>query len=49
MTNLDLWINQNSESFSVSSGKLTYYLDTLKSISEEISDIQNEIRKSLEK
>ena len=43
------WIQQNSESFSVSSGKLTYYLDTLKSISEEISDIQNEIRKSLEK
>jgi hypothetical protein len=43
------WINQNSESFSVSSDKLIYYLDTLKSVPEEISDIQNQIRKSFKK
>lgn len=38
------WITQNSESFSVSSGALTYYLDTLKNITEEINDIQMDIR-----
>ena len=43
------WIKQNSESFSVSDNELTYYLDTLKSISEEISEIQNQIRKSIKK
>lgn len=38
------WIKQNSESFTVSSNELTYYLDTLKSVSEEIDDIQKEVR-----
>ena len=40
------WIEQNSEGFSVSSNEISYYLDTLKSVSEEITDIQNQIRKS---
>ena len=39
-------IKQNSESFSVSSNELTYYLDTLKNISEQISEIQNRLRDS---
>lgn len=41
------WIKENSESFSVSSNELTYYLDTLKSTPEEINEIQNQIRKSI--
>jgi hypothetical protein len=35
------WINQNSERFSVSSNSIVYYLDTLKKVSDEITDIQN--------
>lgn len=42
------WISQNSESFLVSTGgtgyEFTYFLDTLKPISEEIKDIQKEMR-----
>ena len=39
------WIRQNSESFFASSSGIIYYLDTLKIVSEEIKDIENEYRK----
>lgn len=43
------WIDQNSEHFSVTPSGIVYYLDSLKKISNEIIDLQNEykIRDSL--
>ena len=38
------WINQNSESFFASSNGVIYYLDTLKNLSEEIADMQKQLR-----